>query len=73
MYTDLESLHSYAVLFGGGPRVKTNHGSDIAQERGFLSYFRERITHLLRREYLSNSEYTTVILMNMNLADNAPL
>ncbi|PQE04899.1 cytochrome P450 6A1 protein [Rutstroemia sp. NJR-2017a BBW] len=45
----------YAVLFGGGPRVKNSKGSDVAQEPGFLKYFRDRITHLLRREYLSKN------------------
>ncbi|RDL36450.1 Cytochrome P450 [Venustampulla echinocandica] len=45
----------YAVLFGGGPRVKNDKGSDVAQEPGFLSYFARRVTHLLRREYLAKN------------------
>lgn len=56
MCANLESFCRYAVLFGGGPRVKNDNGDDVAQEPGFLRYFQLRITHLLRREYLAKSE-----------------
>ncbi|EHL02728.1 putative Obtusifoliol 14-alpha demethylase [Glarea lozoyensis 74030] len=51
----------YAVLFGGGPRVKNDEGADVAQEPGFLSYFARRVNHLLRREYLAKTFFKRTI------------
>jgi len=63
--------HSYTILFGGGPRVKNDQGSEVVQEAGFPRYFLQRLSHLLRREYITQSKHIVPYLSRtMHFSDN---
>ncbi|KAH8593173.1 cytochrome P450 [Bisporella sp. PMI_857] len=53
--SQLGMAEGYVILFGGGPRVKNDQGSEVVQEAGFARYFLQRTSHLLRRECITRN------------------